>query len=54
LSNLRDSNRIPGVFITGESITNTHNSSNILKYSKSFLGMPMGTKETFFDEKKGE
>jgi hypothetical protein len=40
----KDSNRLPDVFITGESITNTNNSTNIQKNSKSVLGMPIGTR----------
>ncbi len=29
IASLKDSNQLPGVFITGESITNTNNSNNI-------------------------
>ncbi len=50
---LRDSNRLPGVFITGESITNTNNSTNILKKSKSFLGLPIGTRRSCLMKKTG-
>ncbi len=46
LQNLKDSNRLPGVFIAGESITNTNKSTNIRKNSKSFLGMPIGTRRS--------
>jgi hypothetical protein len=46
LPNLRDSNRLPGVFITGESTTNTNNSTNILKKLKSFLDLPIGTRRS--------
>jgi hypothetical protein len=38
---LKNSNRFPGVFITGESITKTNNSMNIRKKSKSFLDVPV-------------
>jgi DNA-binding CsgD family transcriptional regulator len=41
--NLRDSNRIPDVFITGQSITNTNNSTNMRRNSKSVLGVSNGT-----------
>jgi hypothetical protein len=47
----RDSNRLPGVYITGESIMNTNNSMNIRKNSKSFLGMPIGTRRSCLKEK---
>ncbi len=46
LPNLKDSNRLPGVFIAGELITNTNNSTNIRKNSKSFLGIPIGTRRS--------
>jgi hypothetical protein len=49
----RDSNRLPGVFITGESITNTNNSTNILKKSKLFLGLPIGTRRSCLIKKTG-
>jgi hypothetical protein len=39
----KDSNRLPGVFITGESITNMNNSLNIQKKSKPFLDVPIWT-----------
>ncbi len=42
----KDSNRLPSVFIAGESITNTNNTTNIQKNSKSFLGMPIGTRRS--------
>ncbi len=51
LPNLKDSNRLPGVFITGESITNMNNSTNIRKNSKSVLGMPIGTRRRCLMEK---
>ncbi len=41
LHNLGDFNWLPSVFITGESITNTKNFTNIRKTSKSFVGMPI-------------
>jgi hypothetical protein len=50
----RDSSRLPGVFITGESITNTNNSTNIRKNSKSFLGMPFGTRRSCLMKKTGD
>jgi hypothetical protein len=53
LPNLKDSNRLPGVFITGESITNMNNSTNILKNSKSVLGMPIGTRRRCLMKKTG-
>jgi hypothetical protein len=43
---LRGFNRLPGVFITGESITNTNNSTNIRKNSKLFLGMLIGIRKS--------
>jgi hypothetical protein len=53
LANLRDSNRLPGVFITGESITHMNNSTNIRKNTKSFLGMPIGTRRSCMMIKTG-
>jgi hypothetical protein len=53
LPNLKDSYRLPGVFIAGESITNTNNSTNIRKNSKSFLGMPIGTSRSCLMKKTG-
>jgi hypothetical protein len=46
LLNLRDSNRLTGVFITGESITNTDN----FKF-KIVSGHAYWEQETLFDEK---
>jgi hypothetical protein len=46
LPNLRDSNRLPSVFNTWESITNTNNSTNIQKNLNSFLGLPIGTRRS--------
>ncbi len=43
LPNIKDSNRLPGVFIAGESIMNTNNFTNIRKNLKSVLDMPNGT-----------
>ncbi len=40
---IRVRTRLPGVFITGKSITNMNNSTNIRKNLKSFLGMPVRT-----------
>ncbi len=48
-----DSNRLPGVFITGESITNTNNSTNIIKNLKLFLGLPIGTRISCLMKKTG-
>ncbi len=36
--------RLPGSEYTGESITNSNNSSNVLKNSNSFLGVSNGTR----------
>jgi hypothetical protein len=44
LPNLRDHNRLPGVFISEESVMNMTNSTNIQKNSKTFLGMTIGTR----------
>jgi hypothetical protein len=44
--NLNDSIQLPGVFIAGESIMNTNNSTNIQKNLKSFLGMPIETRRS--------
>jgi hypothetical protein len=41
LSYPRDSNRLPGVFITGESISNVNTCKNMWKYYKSFLDVPI-------------
>jgi hypothetical protein len=49
----KGSNRLPGVFIAGESITNTNNSTNIRKNSKSVLGMPIGTRRRCLMKKTG-
>ncbi len=54
LLNLKDSNRLHGVFIAGELITNTKNSTNIRKNSKSFLGMPIGTRRSCSMKKTGQ
>ncbi len=48
----RYSIRLPGVFISGESITNMNNSTNIQTNSKLFLGMPIGTRRSCFMKKK--
>jgi hypothetical protein len=53
LPNLKDSNRLSGVFIAGEAITNTNNSTNIQKNSKSVLGMPIGTMRRCLMKKTG-
>jgi hypothetical protein len=50
----RDSNRLPGVFITRGSITNMNNSPNIRKNSKSLLGMPIGTRRNCLMKKTGD
>jgi hypothetical protein len=50
----KDSNRLPGVFISGESITNTNNSTNIRKNSKSFLDVPFGTRISSLNKKTGD
>jgi hypothetical protein len=53
LPNIKDSNRLPGVFIAGESITNTNNSTNIRKNLKSVLDMPNGTSRRCLMKKTG-
>jgi hypothetical protein len=53
LHNLKDSYWLLGVFVAGESISNTNNSTNIQKYSKSFLGMPIGTRKSCLLKKTG-
>ncbi len=50
----KDSNQLPGGFITGESITNTNNSTNIRKNSKLFLCMPIGTRSSCMIKKTGD
>jgi hypothetical protein len=42
----KDSNQLPGGFITGESITDTNNSTNIRKNLKLFLCIPIGTRSS--------
>jgi hypothetical protein len=54
LHNLGDFNQLPSVFITGESITNTNNSTNIRKTSKSFLGMPIRNRRSCSMKKTGD
>jgi hypothetical protein len=50
---LRHYNRLRGVFITGESITNRNKSTNLRKNSKSFLYIPTyWEQDKLFDEKK--
>jgi hypothetical protein len=44
----KDSNQLPAVFNTKESITKTNNSTNIRKNFKSFLDMPIGPGEVVF------
>jgi hypothetical protein len=44
------SNRLLGVFITGESITNTNNSQMIQKF-EIISGRPCWDQENLFDEK---
>jgi hypothetical protein len=44
---------LPGVFIAGESITNSNNSTNIRKNLKSFLGMPTETRKSYLMKKTG-
>jgi hypothetical protein len=50
----RDSNRLTGVFITAESITNTNNPTNNRKNLKLFLGMPFGTRRSCLMKKNGD
>ncbi len=47
-------NQLPGGFITGESITNTNNSTNIRKNSKLFLCLPTGTRSSGMIKKIGD
>ncbi len=47
----KDSNRLPGIFITGESITNTNNLMIIKKNLKSFLDVPIGTRRSCLKKK---
>jgi hypothetical protein len=49
----RHSNRLSDVFIPGESITNTSNSTNIGKNSNCFWACLLG-QEKFFDKKTGD
>jgi hypothetical protein len=44
----------PGAFITGESLTNTNNSTNIRKNSKSFLEMPIASRKNCLKKKTRE
>jgi hypothetical protein len=53
LLNLKDSNRLPGVFIAGESITNTKDSKYIFKKFKIGPGHASWYQEKVFDEKIG-
>jgi hypothetical protein len=53
MTNVKDSNRLPGVFIAGESIANSNNSMNFRKNSKSLLGMPIGTRKSCLMKKTG-
>jgi hypothetical protein len=46
--------RLAGVFTTGESIMNANNSTNMRRNSKSFLGMPTGTRRSCVMKKKPE
>jgi hypothetical protein len=50
LANLMDSNRLPGVFITSESVTNMNNAMSILKNS-IFSGHPNWDQEKLLDDK---
>ncbi len=50
----KESNRLPSVFITGEAITSLNNSTNIGKTSKSFLGVPNGTREVVWLKNRRE
>jgi hypothetical protein len=54
LPNLGDFNRLPRVFITGESITNMNNSTNNRKTLKSFLGMAIRTRRSCSLKKTGD
>ncbi len=48
------SNRLPGIFLTGKSITNTNTSMNIRKNSKSSLDVSIGTRRICLKKKTGE
>jgi hypothetical protein len=50
----RDSNQLPGVFITGESIMNTNSSINIRKNLKLFLDVPVRTRRSYLLKKNGD
>jgi hypothetical protein len=50
----KDLNWLPGVFVSGESITNSNNSTNIWKYLKSFLDVPIGTKSSSLKKKTSD
>ncbi len=47
----KDSNRLPVVFNTWESVTRTNNSMNVRKNLKLFLYMPIGTRRSCLKEK---
>jgi hypothetical protein len=49
----KNSNQLPGVFITGESVMNTNNSTNIQKNSKSSPDAYLD-QEKLFEEKTGD
>jgi hypothetical protein len=50
----KDYNRLPRVYITGESITNTNNFMNIRKNYKSFWTCLLGPGEVFLKKKTGD
>jgi hypothetical protein len=50
----KECNRLPGVLIAGKSITNSNNSTNIRKNSKSFLDVPIGTRRSCLQKKTGD
>jgi hypothetical protein len=50
----KESNRLPGELLTGESITNTNNSMNIQKNYKSFMDVPIGISRNCFKKKTGD
>jgi hypothetical protein len=51
LTYLRDSNRLPGVFISEESIPNTNNSTDFKKI-ETVSGHAYWDQEKFFDKKE--
>jgi hypothetical protein len=51
--NLKNSNRLPSDEYTRESITNTHNFTNIRENLKLFLGVSIGARRSYLMKKTG-